>query len=138
MTILSSTLNKSFVGFDALFDELNKLAQLKEPNYPSFNLEKLNNNKYKISIAVAGFSLDKLSVEVLDNLLTVKALSANTCNENKYIHKGIALRPFIKNFRLERNLKVLTSELHAGILAIYLEKIIPKEIIPIKIKINSK
>ena len=138
MTILSSTLNKSFVGFDALFDELNKLAQLKEPNYPSFNLEKLNNNEYKISIAVAGFSLDKLSVEVLDNLLTVKALSANTCNENKYIYKGIALRPFIKNFRLERNLRVLTSELHDGILAIYLEKIIPKEIIPIKIKINSK
>ena len=59
MTILSSTLNKSFVGFDALFDELNKLAQLKEPNYPSFNLEKLINNKYKISIAVAGFSLNK-------------------------------------------------------------------------------
>ena len=138
MTIVSSSLNKSFVGFDSLFDELNKLAELKETNYPAFNLEKLKNNKYKISIAVAGFTLDKLSVVVLDNLLIVKAESANTSNENEYIHKGIALRPFIKNFRLERNLRVTISELHEGILSIYLEKIIPEEVIPIKIKINTK
>ena len=138
MNILSSSLNKSFVGFDALFDELNKFSELKEPNYPAFNLEKLKNDKYRISIAVAGFTLDKLSVEVLDNLLVVKAESANTSNENKYIHKGIALRPFIKNFRLERNLRVSTSEFHEGILSIYLEKIIPEEVIPIKIIINTK
>ncbi len=138
MTIVSSSLNKSFVGFDSLFDELNKLAELKETNYPAFNLEKLKNNKYKISIAVAGFTLDKLSVVVLDNLLIVKAESANTSNENEYIHKGIALRPFIKNFRLERNLRVTISELHEGILSIYLEKIIQEEVIPIKIKINTK
>ena len=138
MSIVSSSLNKSFVGFDSLFDELNKLAELKETNYPAFNLEKLKNNKYKISIAVAGFTLDKLSVVVLDNLLIVKAESANTSNENEYIHKGIALRPFIKNFRLERNLRVTISELHEGILSIYLEKIIQEEVIPIKIKINTK
>ena len=138
MPVVSSSLNKSFVGFDALFDELNKLAELKEPNYPAYNLERLKNNKYKISIAVAGFTLEKLSVEVIDNLLIVKAESANTSNENEYIHKGIALRPFIKNFRLERNLRVSTSELHEGILSIYLEKIIPEEVTPIKIKINTK
>ena len=138
MPVVSSSLNKSFVGFDALFDELNKLAELKEPNYPAYNLERLNNDKYKISIAVAGFTLEKLSVEVTDNLLIVKAESANTYNENDYIHKGIALRPFIKNFRLERNLRVSTSEFHEGILSIYLEKIIPEEVTPIKIKINTK
>ena len=138
MPIVSSSLNKSFVGFDSLFDELNKLAELKEPNYPAYNLERLNNDKYKISIAVAGFTLEKLSVEVTDNLLIVKAESANTYNENDYIHKGIALRPFIKNFRLERNLRVSTSEFHEGILSIYLEKIIPEEVTPIKIKINTK
>ena len=138
MPIVSSSLNKSFVGFDSLFDELNKLAELKEPNYPAYNLERLNNDKYKISIAVAGFTLEKLSVEVTDNLLIVKAESANTYNENDYIHKGIALRPFIKNFRLERNLRVSTSEFHEGILSIYLEKIIPEEDTPIKIKINTK
>ena len=138
MPIVSPSLNKSFVGFDSLFDELNKLAELKEPNYPAYNLERLNNDKYKISIAVAGFTLEKLSVEVTDNLLIVKAESANTSNENEYIHKGIALRPFIKNFRLERNLRVSTSEFHEGILSIYLEKIIPEEDTPIKIKINTK
>ena len=138
MPIVSASLNKSFVGFDALFDELNKLAELKEPNYPAYNLERLKNNKYKISIAVAGFTIEKLSVEVLDNLLIVKAESANISKENEYIHKGIALRPFIKNFRLERNLKVSTSNLHEGILSIYLEKIIPEEVTPIKIKINTK
>ena len=87
MTLVSSSFNKSFVGFDALFDELNKLAELKEPNYPAYNIEKLKDNKYKISIAVAGFTFEKLSVGVLDNLLIVKAESANTSDENKYIHK---------------------------------------------------
>ena len=55
MSFVSSSLVKSFVGFDTLFDEINKLSEIKESNYPAYNLEKLKENHYKITIAVAGF-----------------------------------------------------------------------------------
>ena len=138
MTIISSSVIKSFVGFDAFFDELNKLADVKESNYPAYNLEKLQDNKYKITIAVAGFSIDKLSVEVIDKLLVVKAESINDSINQEYLYKGIAQRPFTKKFRLESNLKVENASLSEGILSIIIKKIIPEEVPPIRIKINSK
>jgi len=137
MSFITSSLIKSFVGFDALFDEINKVSELKEPNYPAYNLEKLGLDKYKITIAVAGFSIDQLSVEVLGSLLIVKAESANNFQEIEYIHKGIAQRPFIKKFRLESNLQVSLADLKEGILSIYLNRVTPEEAKPVIIKINS-
>ena len=137
MSFITSSLIKSFVGFDALFDEINKVSELKEPNYPAYNLEKLELDKFKITIAVAGFSIDQLSVEVLGSLLTVKAESANSCQDIEYIHKGIAQRPFIKNFRLESNLLVSLAELKEGMLSIYLNRVTPEEPKPVTIKIDS-
>ena len=137
MSFITSSLIKSFVGFDALFDEINRVSELKEPNYPPYNLEKLGLEKYKITIAVAGFSIDQLSVEVLGSLLIVKAESANSCQDIEYIHKGIAQRPFIKNFRLESNLLVSLAELKEGMLSIYLNRVTPEESKPVTIKINS-
>ena len=138
MSFVSSSLVKSFVGFDTLFDEINKLSEIKEPNYPAYNLEKLKENHYKITIAVAGFALENLSVEVSGTLLAVRASSPSKTPERKYLHRGIAQRPFIKNFRLENNVKVYNAELIEGMLSIFLEKIIPKDTSPIKIKINTK
>ena len=138
MPFVSSSLVKSFVGFDTLFDEINKLSEIKEPNYPAYNLEKLKENHYKITIAVAGFSIENLSVEVSGTLLVVKASSPLNPSGTEYLHKGIAQRPFIKNFRLENNIKVYLAELTEGMLSIFLEKIIPKDTFPIRIKINTK
>ena len=137
MSFITSSLIKSFVGFDALFDEINKVSELKEPNYPAYNIEKIGLDKYKITIAVAGFSIDQLSVEVLGSLLIVKAESANNLQEIEYIHKGIAQRPFIKKFRLESNLQVSLADLKEGILSIYLNRVTPEEEKPVIIKINS-
>ncbi len=137
MSFITSSLIKSFVGFDALFDEINKVSALKETNYPAYNLEKLELDKFKITIAVAGFSIDQLSVEVLGSLLTVKAERANSYQDIEYIHKGIAQRPFIKNFRLESNLLISLAELKEGMLSIYLNRVTPEEPKPVTIKINS-
>ena len=138
MSFVSSSLVKSFVGFDTLFDEINKLSEIKEPNYPAYNLEKLKENHYKITIAVAGFSIENLSVEVTGTLLVVKARSPLKVPGTEYLHRSIAQRPFIKNFRLENNVKVYNAELIEGMLSIFLEKIIPQDTSPIKIKINTK
>ncbi len=138
MSFVSSSLFKSFVGFDTLFDEINKLSEIKEPNYPAYNLEKLKENHYRITIAVAGFSIENLSVEVSGTLLVVKGSRPLKDSRSQYLHKGIAQRPFIKNFRLENNVKVNHAELTEGMLSIFLEKIIPKDSFAIKIKINTK
>ena len=137
MSFITSSLIKSFVGFDALFDEINKVSELKEQNYPAYNLEKLELDKFKITIAVAGFSIDQLSVEVMGSLLIVKTESEKNFQEIEYIHKGIAQRPFIKKFRLESNLQVTLAELKEGMLSIYLNRVIPEESKPVKIKINA-
>ena len=138
MSFVSSSLVKSFVGFDALFDEINKFSEIKESNYPAYNLERLKDNHYKITIAVVGFSKGNLNVEVLGTLLIVKANSPLKHAETDYLHKGIAQRPFVKKFRLENNIKVYNAELIEGMLYIYLKKIIPEDTLPIKININSK
>ena len=88
-------------------------------------------------IAVAGFSKENLTVEVLGTFLIVKANSPLKNTETEYLHKGIAQRPFIKKFRLESNLQVSLAELKEGMLSIYLNRVIPEESKPIKIKINA-
>ena len=137
MSILSTSLIRSFVGFDNLFEELNNLSAVKEPNYPAYNIERYNENLYKIIIAVAGFSSKNINIEIHNGVLSVEA-NRSVKNQNiQYLHKGIAERSFLKKFRLEAYIKVDKAELENGILSIFLRRILPKNHDPIKIKIEN-
>ena len=137
MSILSTPLIRSFVGFDNLFEELNNLSTIKESNYPAYNIERYNENLYKIIIAVAGFSNENINIEIHNGLLTVEA-NRSTKNQNiQYLHKGIAERSFLKKFRLEAYIKVDKAELENGILSIFLRRILPEKHDPVKIKIDN-
>ena len=137
MSILSTPLIRSFVGFDNLFEELNNLSTTKEPNYPAYNIERYNENLYKIIIAVAGFSSKNINIEIHNGVLSVEA-NRPVKNQNiQYLHKGIAERSFLKKFRLEAYIKVDKAELENGILSIFLRRILPKNHDPIKIKIEN-
>ena len=137
MSIFSTPLIRSYVGFDNLFEELNNLSTAKESNYPAYNIERYNENLYKIIIAVAGFSNGNINIEIHNGLLTVEA-NRSVKNQNiQYLHKGIAERSFLKKFRLEAYIKVDKAELENGILSIFLKRVIPKSHDPIKIKINN-
>ena len=125
----------AFVGFDHLFDELDRVARHANDNYPPHNIVKINDTNYLIELAVAGFARDELDIEVKDRSLRVSGKHQNRGRD--YIHKGISAKKFDKTFRLSEYVQVNGADLEDGILAIGLEVVVPEEMRPRKIDINS-
>ena len=125
----------AFVGFDHLFDELDRVARHANDNYPPHNIVKVDDTNYLIELAVAGFARDELEIEVKDRSLRVSGKHQNRGRE--YIHNGISAKKFDKTFRLSEYVQVNGADLEDGILAIKLEVVVPEEMRPRKIDINS-
>ena len=138
MTFITTPLARSFVGFDNLFDELEKVATFKEGSYPAYNIEKTSDSTYEITIALAGFKKDQIEVELEQNRLTISANSDNDEPSRDYVHKGIATRSFTKQFRLAEHVEVKDANFEDGLLMVNLFKNIPEAELPRKIEINKK
>jgi len=136
-TIDLPSLHRHAIGFDSLFDQLNRtFANSKtDGNYPPHNVVKLDDTHYVIEVAVAGFSEDEIDVELKDNILTVKGEQAKK-EEVEYLHKGISARNFTRTFPLAEHIEVRGATVKNGILAIALEQIVPEENKPKKIAIT--
>ena len=121
------------VGFDSIFEEFDRMLELTErhsSNYPPYNIHKLNENDYKIEIALAGYSKDDIELEFKESTLTVRnKAKEKVVNEegNGVIHKGISTRQFERSFTISEDIKVKNAELKNGLLNIDLERIIPEE-----------
>ena len=130
------------VGFDSIFEEFDRMLESTErysSNYPPYNIHKLNDNNYKIEVALAGYSKDEIELELKDNTLAVRnKVKEKVINEdtNGVIHKGIATRQFERSFTISEDIKVKNAELKNGLLNIDLERIIPDEKKPRLIDIN--
>ena len=135
MTFLTTPLMRSFIGFDSLFDEFDRMSNFSESNYPAYNIIKNDDEKYSIEIAVAGFSEADIHLEVKDNIMTLEASKKNLSND--YLHRGIANRAFRKQFRLADNMEVDNAELKDGMLSISLFREVPETEKPKQIKINT-
>lgn len=132
-----SPLYRATVGFDRVADLMDRVLtqDLPQPSYPPYNIEKTSQNGYRISIAVAGFTGDELSVEVKENALIVAARKARDEEERTYLHRGIATRAFERRFHLADHLKV-TGATHAdGMLHIDLVREVPEALKPRRIEI---
>jgi molecular chaperone IbpA len=132
-----SPLYRATVGFDRVADMMDRVLtqDLPQPSYPPYNIEKTSENGYRISIAVAGFTGDELSVEVKENALIVSARKAKDEEERTYLHRGIATRAFERRFHLADHLKV-TGATHAdGMLHIDLVREVPEALKPRRIEI---
>lgn len=138
MTFITTPLVRSFVGFDNLFDELEKVSNFKEDSYPAYNIEKTDDTSYEISIALAGFQEKHLNIEVKQNMLTVSAVNEKISSERNFLHKGIATRAFTKQFRLAENVEVVSAAFENGLLSITLNRVINEKDLPRNIPINSK
>lgn len=125
----------AFVGFDHLFDELDRVARHANDNYPPHNIVKVDEHNYLIELAVAGFAQNELEIEVKDRTLIVTGEHQNRGRE--YIHKGISARKFNKTFRLSEYVQVNGADLVDGILAIGLEVVVPEEMRPRRIEISN-
>lgn len=132
-----SPLYRATVGFDRVADLMDRVLtqDLPQPSYPPYNIEKTSENGYRISIAVAGFTADELSVEVKENAVIVAARKARDEEERTYLHRGIATRAFERRFHLADHLKV-TGATHAdGMLHIDLVREVPEALKPRRIEI---
>lgn len=133
-------LHRSTVGFDRLFSMLDTLAQPESgQTYPPYNIERTDDNAYRITMAVAGFSEDDISIEARPNVLTVAgAQSPNEAgDEREVLHRGIASRAFERRFQLADYVEVKAAQLQNGLLHIDLVREVPEAMKPRKIAIAN-
>ena len=132
-------LYRASVGFDRLADVMDRTlsADVAAPTYPPYNIEKTGEDAYRISIAVAGFAADDLSVEVRDGAVIVSARKAEEDDGRSYLHRGIATRAFERRFQLADHIEVVNAHLENGLLYLDLVREVPESLKPRKIAIGS-
>jgi len=133
-------LTKSMIGSDKILKQMQETLENlpKVPTYPPYNIRKLDDNKYVIEIAVAGFGSQDIEIEFQDGTLIVKGnTSASTYPASEYLFKGIADRGFTRKFSLADSVIVKDADMFNGMLKIALERLVPEEKKPMKIKINE-
>jgi len=130
-------LYRATVGFDQIADLMDRLLtqDVSTANYPPYNIEKLADGSWRISIAVAGFSSDELSAEVRENALIVTARKAEDNTERTFLHRGIATRAFERRFHLADHVRVTGASHVDGMLHIDLVKEVPEALKPRRIEI---
>ena len=127
-----------FVGFDTLFEDLERIHQSARSgtdNYPPHNIVRIDEEKFLIELAVAGFKEDGINVEVKDGILKVTGEMAK--DERDFAFKGISSRKFEKSFRLSEFVVIDGADLKDGILVVYARVELPEEKRPRKIEIGS-
>ncbi|PYG29216.1 Hsp20 family protein [Pelagimonas varians] len=132
-------LHRATVGFDQIADMMDRVLANDAPQqgYPPYNIEKTADDAYRISIAVAGFSEQDLSIEVKPNALVVAASKASEDAQKAYLHRGIATRAFERSFHLADHVRVLGATHENGMLHIDLAREIPEALKPRKIEISK-
>lgn len=135
MTIsnFTSLFPATFVGFDRLFEEID---QFQPQTYPPHNLVKVSDDKWAIELAVAGFAEEEITVEAKEGFVKVIGKKEGK-DERDYAHKGISARKFERKFKLADHVEVKGAAMQNGILAIGLERIVPEELKPREIKIQT-
>lgn len=128
-------LHQSSVGFDRVFDLLESAARTRGDNYPPFDSIKLGEDRYRITLAVAGFSEDELAVSTQDNSLIVSG-ERKRDTEGEYLHRGIAARVFSRRFELAEHVRVIGARLVNGLLSVDLQREVPDAMKPRRIPID--
>lgn len=130
-------LYRATVGFDRIADLMDRAlaTDVGQPTYPPYNIEKTDENAYRISVAVAGFTADELAVEVKDGALTVTARKAADDKAVTYLHRGIATRAFERRFALADHVRVTGAAHELGMLHIDLVRETPEAMRPRRIEI---
>jgi molecular chaperone IbpA len=125
------------VGFDRLAQLLETATVDQASGYPPYNIERTDENAYRIEIAVAGFRPDELNIEVKENLLTVQGRKAANDAERRFLHRGLAERDFERRFQLADYVVVTEAGLADGLLSISLRRELPEALKPRRIEIAT-
>jgi len=132
-------LYRSTVGFDRLFSLLDSVTGFDQAAtaYPPYNIERLGDNEYRITMAVAGFSQDEVKVDVKEQTLSVSGASKVEERAREYLHRGIAARNFERRFQLADHVEVKGADLQDGLLHIDLVRNVPERLKPRTIAIGN-
>ena len=130
---------RSTVGFDRLFDRLDSLTAQEAKTYPPYNIERLGDEAWRISVAVAGFSKGDISIEAADNSLVIKGGKAAPADsaDRAFLHRGIAERSFELRFQLGDYVEVKNAALENGLLHLDLKREVPENKKPRQIEIGT-
>ena len=132
------SIHRHFVGFDRMFEDMDRMFEnSKGSGYPPYNVAQINDNEYMISIAVAGFGMDNLTIEKDKDVLKIEGTAPKGDEKVNYLHKGIGGRNFRREFTLAEHVDVKDANLELGMLNIHLVREVPEELQPKKIKIND-
>ena len=123
------------VGFDNIFDQLSALSHFETPNYPPYNIKKVDKENYQLEMALAGFSKDDIEVEAKENTLSVSAKSSDK-DDDSFVHRGIAQRAFKREWTLMEHLQVPDAKFKDGVLVVDMKLNLPEEKKPRTIKIK--
>ena len=127
---------RSTIGFDRLFDVLDEVQRTAEESYPPYNIERLDENRFQISVALAGFTPDEVALMVEQNVLTLEGRKGE--KEGKtFLHRGISARNFKRQFTLADHVEVRGARFENGLLVVDLQRKIPEAMKPRRIEINS-
>jgi len=143
VTLDLPTLHRSFVGFEQLFEEINRSFQMsKQDNYPPHNIIRTGDNRYIIEMAVAGFLENELDIETVtngygQNVLTIRGQRQRDDDASwQYLHRGLATRNFERSFPLNENVEIVGATVSNGILTVTLEHKVPETQKPKKVAIT--
>ncbi|WP_417248412.1 Hsp20 family protein [Celeribacter sp.] len=134
-------LYRASVGFDQIADLMDRMLtqDVSQPSYPPYNIEKTDDDAWRISLAVAGFSTDDISIEQRENALVISARKAeeSESTEKTYLHRGIATRAFERRFHLADHVKVTGASHENGMLHVDLVREVPEALKPRQIAIEA-
>jgi len=133
-----SPLYRSAIGFDRLaqlFDNAQRADS--QPSYPPYNIELVADDKYRITMAVAGFSSAEIDIEAENDTLKIVGRKQKEDQAVNFLHRGIAARDFEQRFQLANHIKVVGAQLENGLLSIELVREVPEALKPRKIEING-
>jgi molecular chaperone IbpA len=131
-----SPLWRSTIGFDRLFDLLDETQRTTEDHYPPYNIERLGEDRYQISLALAGFTPDEVAITAEQNVLTVEGRKSDQ-DQHEYLYQGISARPFRRQFNLADYVQVKTATFDNGLLRVELVREIPEAMKPRRIEIGG-
>ena len=130
-------LYRTTVGFDRMFDLLDSIGKSEATGYPPYNIESVDEDRYRVTLAVAGFSEADLEIELHENTLKIVGARPDGDDARTYLHQGIAGRSFERRFQLADHVKVDSATLTNGLLNIDLRREIPEAKKPRKVVISG-
>ncbi|EHU5818710.1 heat shock chaperone IbpB [Salmonella enterica] len=131
-----SPLLRQWIGFDKLANALQNSGE--SQSFPPYNIEKSDDNHYRITLALAGFRQEDLDIQLEGTRLTVKGTPEQPENEPKWLHQGLVMQPFSLSFTLAENMEVSGATFTNGLLHIDLTRNEPETVVPQRIAINER